>query len=69
MAYENPIPTVESSKRFGITTTFVFEQMMDISDAAQGITNVILDAINNNGGILPVSWIECIRKNMIREAE
>jgi hypothetical protein len=37
---------------------FTFEEDMSMPDAAEGITDVILEAIKENGGKIPVSWID-----------
>lgn len=54
--YQNPIPNVDDirkAKRFLITPVFTYEKEMTIEEAAEGITQLIME----NDGQIPVEWV------------
>ena len=63
MPYINPIPKVDGFKQWRITTTFTFSELEPPTkeEAIQGVTNVILKAIEDNDGKLPLSWIQEVK--------
>jgi hypothetical protein len=56
--WKNPEVSVDECNRFHLTCRFKFEQTMTRKDAVEGITHVILKAIKDNGGTIPVDWLE-----------
>ena len=59
MSYTNPIPQVTTANKFRLTVLFTFEEnAMPIQDAQKGITNTILNTIQENDGVIPASWID-----------
>lgn len=65
MPYKNPIPDlddVREAKRFIISPVFTYEQAMTLEEAAEGIESIIHD----NGGRIPLDWIQFAEKPQIR---
>jgi len=59
MVYKNPIPQVAPANKFKLIVSFTFEKdCLTKEDAAEGIANTILNAIKENNGKIPVSWID-----------
>lgn len=58
MAYKNPEVSVDECNKFKLNCIFTFEQTMIRKEAAEGITKVLLKAIEENGGVVPLDWLE-----------
>lgn len=57
--YKNPIPQVSPANKFKLIVSFTFEEeCVTREDAAEGITNTILSAIDDNDGKIPAAWID-----------
>lgn len=53
MAYKNPVPDVDRSKRFRLKPAFTFDDAITAEEAARGIYDLIIEK-----GEVPVSWVE-----------
>ena len=68
MGFKNPIPDIDDvreAKRFIISPVFTYEQEMTLEEAAEGIERIIRD----NGGKIPLDWVQFAERPKIRREE